>query len=125
VVLHYVAGILTALLGIGITIVGVQYLVAPESTARSFGLSAWPSGEVLAWCNIKGARDLGMGLVTFVILGTAPWHVVGWFVLAAAVIPIGDALTVLRYKGSKVLAYAMHGGTAAAMVVTALLLVLS
>lgn len=124
-VVHYIAGILTALVGIGISIIGVQYLVAPESSARTFGLPAWPSGEALAWCNLKGARDLGIGLVTLVVLGTAPWHVVGWALLAAAVIPFGDAMIVLRYKGSKVLAYAVHGATAAAMVVGALLLVLS
>jgi Domain of unknown function (DUF4267) len=123
-VLHYIAVGITAVVGIGILYVGALYLLAPEKTAATFGLPAWPSGQALAWCNIKGVRDVGTGLLTFTILATAPWHVLGWFVLVAAVIPIGDAVTVLRYKGSKTMAYAVHSATAAAMILAALLLLL-
>jgi Domain of unknown function (DUF4267) len=42
--------------------------------------------------------------------------------LAAAFIPVGDALIVLRYQGPKIAAYAMHGGTAAVMLLIAALL---
>jgi hypothetical protein len=41
---------------------------------------------------------------------------------AAASIPIGDTLIVLRYRGSKAVAYGIHGATAVAMVVIAGLL---
>jgi hypothetical protein len=35
--------------------------------------------------------------------------------------PFGDALVVIRNKGSKILGYAMHGGTAVAVVIAGLL----
>ncbi|HEY3754260.1 MAG TPA: DUF4267 domain-containing protein [Pseudonocardiaceae bacterium] len=56
--------------------------------------------------------------------GTAcrPHQAVALFLLVAAVIPIGDVVIVLRNGGSKVLAYAMHGGTALAMAVVGVLI---
>jgi hypothetical protein len=119
---HYIAGITTALVGIGIIWVGARYLLAPEASARTFGLPAWPSGQALAWCNLKGVRDIGTGLVTFVVLGMASWHVVAWCLLALAVIPLGDGITVLRYRGSTTMAYAVHWATAWVRVVDSALL---
>jgi hypothetical protein len=122
--LTYIAAGVVALVGVGIILVGARYLTAPEASASTFGLPSWPRGQVLAWCSLKGVRDVVMGLLTFTVLATAPWHVIGWFILVAAVAPIGDAITVLRYGGSKVLAYAMHGGTAAMMILASLPLLL-
>jgi len=48
----------------------------------------------------------------------------GLFLLVTAFIPAGDMLVVLRYRGSRALAYGMHGGTAAVLVVTGALLLL-
>ena len=45
--------------------------------------------------------------------------------LAATLIPIVDAITVLRSGGPKSIAYGVHGATAAVMLVTTALLVLS
>ncbi len=46
----------------------------------------------------------------------------GWVLLAATIIPIGDAINVLAHQGSKAIAYSVHGVTAAVMVVVAGLL---
>jgi len=64
------------------------------------------------------------GLVILVPLALGQFHVLGWLVLAASITPFGDATVVIRNKGSKILGYAMHGGTAVVAVVTAGLLLL-
>jgi hypothetical protein len=122
--MHYIAGGLAALMGVGIIVIGASYLLAPEASAKGFGLPDWPTGDAVAWLNVKGVRDIVSGLVALVLLATGPLHALGWFVLVAAIIPIGDAIIVLRYGGAKGLAYGMHGGTAAAMVAIAGLLLL-
>jgi hypothetical protein len=45
--------------------------------------------------------------------------------LAATIIPLGDATIVLRNGGSKSVAWGVHGGTAAVMLVTTALLLIS
>ncbi len=49
-------------------------------------------------------------------------HVLGWFELAASMIPIADAIIVLRRGGPKATAYGVHGATAAVLLATAALL---
>ena len=46
----------------------------------------------------------------------------GWCLLAAAGIPVGDALIVLRSKGPRATAYGVHAATALVMVTIAVLL---
>ena len=48
----------------------------------------------------------------------------GWLMLAAAGIPLGDAAIVWRSNGPKVAVFAIHGVTAAVMLVTSALLLL-
>jgi hypothetical protein len=120
--MHYVAIALTILTGLGIIWVGLQYLLAPVKTAKGFGLPAWPSeGPSTAWLNIKGVRDVVSGLVILVPLALGQYEVLGYLLFAAAVTPIGDALTILRYRGNKTMAYAVHGGTAVGVVLAGVL----
>jgi hypothetical protein len=118
------AAALAALISIGIIAVGTRYVVAPQASARSFGLPDWPHGDAGAWLRLKGIRDIVSGLVILAPLALGQFEVLGWMVLVASITPFGDALVVLRYKGSRTLAYAMHGGTAVAAVVIAALLLL-
>jgi Domain of unknown function (DUF4267) len=124
-IVSYVAAALAAMAGVGIMFIGVRYLTAPVASAAGFGFSSQPGADVSAWLNIKGIRDVVSGLVVFALLATGQLHMVGLFVLVAALIPLGDCLTVLRYGGSRALAYGMHGGTALAMVIIGALLQLS
>ena len=117
--------VLAAVLGIAVIAMGAAYLIAPTANARGFGLPEWPDGALAAWLNIKGIRDIGMGVAILVLLAVAGPHVMGWYLLVSALVPIGDAVTVLRHRGSKVLAYAMHGGTAAVVVLVAAVLLLA
>jgi len=57
------------------------------------------------------------------VLG-APPHPLGWYLLIASGIPVGDALIVLRSGGPRAAAYGVHGATAAVMLTTGMLLLL-
>lgn len=118
-----VAGV-AALMGVGLIVVGAQYLLAPEATAATFGLPVRPDGSGLAWLNVKGIRDVVSGLVILPLLVSGQFELLGWCLLIAALTPIGDALIVLRHGGSKALAYGVHAATAATLVVLAALLLL-
>jgi hypothetical protein len=41
----------------------------------------------------------------------------GWFMLAATLIPVADAVIVLHEGGSRTVAFGVHGGTAVAMLI--------
>lgn len=69
-------------------------------------------------------RDIGVGLLTLTMLVAATPAALAWFEPVTALIPAGDMLVVLRYRGSRPLAHGMHGGTAAGLVVAAVLLLL-
>lgn len=70
--------------------------------AVGFGIPGTLTGDrnFQAWLAVKSVRDIASGVFVFVLLVGA--HLLGWFTLAAAGIPLGDALVVLRSKGSKV-----------------------
>ncbi|TDC62651.1 DUF4267 domain-containing protein [Actinomadura sp. GC306] len=113
---------LAALTGAGITYVGLSYLIDPVGSAATFGLPAWPEGEEAAWLQLKGVRDLGTGIAAFALLAKGKRAALGWLMLAFAVIPAGDMLTVLAHHGSKAAAFGIHGATSAAVLTGALLL---
>jgi hypothetical protein len=121
----YVGIAIVVLTGLGIIAVGARFLVAPEATAKGFGLPTWPTAQSSAWLNLKGIRDIVSGLVLLVPLAMGELHLVGLLMFVAALTPLGDALTILRHHGSKTLAYAMHGGTALVVVIAGILLLLS
>jgi hypothetical protein len=118
--LVHVADAIAWIIGIGIFAIGVRFLLDPRPSALGYGVAMNPeAGSANAYLAVKGVRDIGAGLIAVaLILGATP-RALGWFMLAAAVIPIGDALIVLRYRGPKLTAYAVHGATAAVMLVAA------
>jgi len=46
----------------------------------------------------------------------------GWFMLAATIIPLTDAAIVLSHGGTKAVAFGIHGATAVVMIVASGLL---
>ena len=48
----------------------------------------------------------------------------GWFMLAATLIPVADAVIVLHEGGSRTVAFGVHGGTAVAMLIISGLLLI-
>lgn len=119
------AGTTIAILGgAGIAVIGMLYLLRPRAMATSFGLPTIPPAEATAWLRLKGIRDLASGVVAAVLLIWASPEVLGIALLAFAIVPSGDALTVLRARGNITAALGVHGATAAVMVLGGLLLVL-
>ena len=91
------------------------YGVQPDLGQRSAG----------AYLSVKGVRDIASGLFVFILMVAGASHLVGWVILAATIIPLADATIVLRDGGSKSIAWGVHGVTAAVMLITSALLLIS
>ncbi len=118
--------IATALVLIGVAFIlyiGLGYVLAPNSMAPGFGLPAWPQGESSAFMTLKGVRDISSGVVLLALLLTRQRFALGIAMVAVAVTPVGDMLTVLNNHGSVTTALSVHGLTAALVAATGLLLV--
>ena len=75
---------------LGIIMVGARFLLAPRPAAAGFGVGVGPyAGRAGAYLAVKAARDIGSGLVAFVLIVAASRQALGLFMLAAAIIPIG------------------------------------
>ena len=114
---------LAGLLGAGIIVIGARFLVAPQAAAAAYGITneqGGPAGD--PYLAVKGVRDIASGVVAFVLLATGKPHILGRYLAAASIIPIGDATIVRRHDGPKATAYGVHGTTAAVMLGTAALL---
>ena len=112
---------LAALIAAGIIAIGLRFLLAPERAASGYGVPAGPAGDH-AYLAVKGIRDVVSGIFTAIVLAAQLPHVLAWFLLAAALIPAGDMIVVLRNRGPKATAYGVHGATAAVLIVAAALL---
>ncbi|MER8184794.1 DUF4267 domain-containing protein [Kitasatospora sp. NPDC094015] len=107
--------------GLGIIAVGVRFLIAPEAGATGFGIPA-PTGDALAYLDVKGIRDIVSGLVVLIPLALGLRRPLGWTLLAAALTPATDAAIVLTHGGSPAVAFGIHAATAAALLLAAGLL---
>src|SRR3981189_1005182 len=107
-----VANVRAGLLGAGIIFVGARAFWAPQA-AVGFGIPGTPTEDrsFQAWLAVKAVRDIASGLFIFILLASGSPHLLGWFMLAAAGIPVGDALIVLRTHGPKGALYGIHGAT--------------
>ena len=117
---------LAGLIAAGIIFIGARFIVAPRVAAAGYGVQpdlGQPS--VGAYLSVKGVRDIASGLFVFILMVAGASHLVGWVILAATIIPLADATIVLRDGGSKSIAWGVHGVTAAVMLITSALLLIS
>ena len=117
---------LAGLIAAGIIFIGARFIVAPRVAAAGYGVQpdlGQPS--VGAYLSVKGVRDIASGLFVFILMVAGASHLVGWVILAATIIPLADATIVLRDGGSKSIAWGVHGVTAAVMLITSALLLVS
>lgn len=121
-----VATVLAGLIGAGIIFIGARAFWAPRAAA-GFGIPDTPTEDPTfqAWLSVKAVRDMASGVFVFILLVAATPQLLGWFMLAAAGIPIGDGLIVLRSHGPRSAAYGIHGVTAAVMLVIGVLLLVA
>ena len=111
---------LSGLLGLGIIFIGMRFLLAPRTASAGFGITVGPGGGGAdPYLAVKGVRDIASGLVLFILLAAGGPRLLGGFMLAASIIPVGDAIIVLRRNGPKATAYGVHATTAVVMLAAA------
>ena len=121
--IEYVGEGLSGLLGLGIIAIGVRFLLAPRAAAAAYGVAIREEiGAAGAYLSAKGVRDIASGLVLLLLIAIAGYRVLGGWMLVMTLIPIGDAVVVLRSGGSKATAYGVHVATAVVMAVIGILL---
>ena len=120
------ANLLAGLVGAFGLFLGLNALRSPAA-ATGFGIPGTPTTDrtFQAWLTVKAVRDMATGLFIFIVLAAATPRLLGWFLLAAALIPVGDALIVLRSNGPRATAYGVHGGTAVAIAAIGVLVLLA
>ena len=74
--------------------------------------------------SLKVFATLQSGLFVAMLMAYGSAHVLGWFMLAATLIPIADAVIVLHQGGSRTIAFGVHGATAVAMLIISGLLLI-
>jgi hypothetical protein len=116
---------LSGAIAVGILLIGARFLLAPYAAAAAYGVSVHPDAHWDAYLSIKGVRDISSGLFTGIMILNGSAHLLGWFMLAATIIPLTDAVIVLRHGGTQAVAIGIHGATAAVMLVIAGLLLLA
>ena len=112
---------LAVVLDLFIAFIGVRFLLAPRTAAAGYGVPAEPA-DAGAYLAVKGVRDLSLGLMGLALLAFVGAAAGAWFMLAAALIPLGDMLIVLRHGGTKAVAFGIHLATAVVVLTSAALL---
>jgi len=113
------ASIVSGVIGVGIILIGTRFLLAPQAAAAGYGVPAEPheaqtlAGSPSPWLYAKGVRDVASGIFILVLLANRAPHLLGTFMAAASIIPVGDAVIVLRSGGTRAAAFGIHGATAA------------
>ncbi|WP_030055485.1 MULTISPECIES: DUF4267 domain-containing protein [Streptomyces] len=114
--------VLTVLSVLFVLYIGLLYVLDPQGAASGFGLPSWPEHEGTGFLTVKGGRDIATGLGLFALLLTGHRKALGWMLLGLTAAPVTDMLTVLGNHGSAGTAFGVHGLTAAAVALNAVLL---
>src|SRR5262245_27485943 len=115
------AYVLAVILTLFVAFIGARFLLAPKGAAAGYGVPAKADGDP-AYLADKGVRDLTFGLIGLALIAFSNAHAVGWYMLLAAVAPLGDMLIVLRHGGTKAVAFGIHFATAIVVLISAALL---
>lgn len=125
-----IASITSGAIGVGIIFIGARFLAVPQAAASGYGVPAAPHGapshavSSYPWLYVKGMRDIASGIFIFILLANRAPHLLGAFMAAASIIPVGDAVIVLRGGGTRAAAFGTHGATAAVMLAASAALLL-
>jgi hypothetical protein len=101
-----------------ILFIGARFVLQPELAAAGYGVPAPRS----AYQTIKGQRDIVYGLVGLALLAFAGTTAAAWFMLVVTLVPLTDAVIVLRNGGTKAVAFGIHFATAVVVLLSAVLL---
>ncbi len=115
------ASIVSGVIGVAIIFLGARFLLTPQAAAAGYGVPVTPrgaetsTGSLYPWLYVKGVRDVASGIFIFILLANRAPHLLGAFMAAASLIPVGDAVIVLRNGGTRAAAFGIHGATAVVM----------
>ncbi|MFC9892568.1 DUF4267 domain-containing protein [Nocardia sp. NPDC127579] len=114
---------LAAVVALAVFVMGTSFFWAPQAAA-GFGIPNSPIQDPAfrAWLRVKGIRDMACAVGILILLAAGATSLLGWFMLALALIPVGDATIVLLDKGPKSAAYGVHAASAVVVSATAALL---
>lgn len=110
---------LAVVLNLFILFIGARFLLRPFAAAAGYGV---PATQDRAYLEIKGLRDATLGIIGLALLVFVGARAEAWFMLVAALIPLGDTLIVLRHGGTRAVAFGIHFATAVVLLVSAGLL---
>ncbi|MER7478203.1 DUF4267 domain-containing protein [Streptomyces sp. NPDC126510] len=113
---------LAVVLNVFCLFLGYRFLFQPAAAAAGYGVPADPGGDAGAYLAVKGVRDGTLGLVGLALLAFAGVRAEAGFMLAVALVPLGDTLLVLRHGGTKAVAFGIHFATAVVVLIGAGLL---
>jgi hypothetical protein len=114
---------LTALVAVGIILLGLRFMLAPNAGADGFGIPLPHTSEAIAYGWIKGIRDIYSGIVVLIFLILRKPRATAFAFGAAVIIPVSDFFTVLSINGAKDVSHLLiHGITAVYMIVTTIFL---
>ena len=116
---------LSSVIALGIMFIGARFAFAPHPAAAAYGVSVGRDPRWEAYLSVKAVRDIACGLFTAILILNRSAHLLGWFMLAATIIPLADAAIVLRHGGTKAAAFGIHGATAGLMLIVSGLLLAS
>ncbi|AGZ42857.1 DUF4267 domain-containing protein [Actinoplanes friuliensis] len=114
---------LAVALDLFIVFIGVRFVLAPHTAAAGYGVPV-RSGADTAYQAVKGVRDVSLGVMGLLLLAFVGAEAGAWFMLAAALIPLGDMVIVLRHGGTRAVAFGVHFATAVIVLISAVLLFL-
>jgi uncharacterized protein DUF4267 len=101
---------------------GLRFLFDGSGAASGFGINPWPTGEATGYFAVKGIRDLALAMVLLVLFLIGERRATGIVMAIVTVVPIVDMITVLTHGGSVATALGIHGLTAVAVAIDAVLL---
>jgi len=84
--------------GLLLTVIGIRFLLVPESAARTFGVATPPVGHEMHY--LIGLRDIWLGLLAMAFAALREWRAVMLWAATGAVVCFADAAIAAMSKGS-------------------------
>lgn len=112
---------MTLFIALGILVLGIRFMVAPQVSVENFGLQP-SSGSDITLGRLKGIRDIFSGIALFALLLGRMKKATAYVFTAAIIIPFTDCLLVYGHNGLDLPRLLVHGFTAVYMALTSFLL---
>lgn len=99
---------LAILAGALLLLIGVRFLVVPESAGKTFGLTPAMTGSEMHY--VVGLRDVWLGALAVAFALLREWRALALWLLFAVLVCWGDAV-IIASSGGPALAIAFHVGS--------------